>query len=183
LIAGAERYYEKKFLAALQFILKPGRELIEKLEDLSKWPRMKGDKPLPAPCPSADIPHSSAREAIRAIRSLHTHSALRPRCASVMKHNTKINIIATMTAGILAAGALADAPEPAKPGAPGPGVPGDKPPQAAEPSAPSTDKPVAPLDPHSPQKPVTPGAQPTPGTPNGSDASAGPKNPESAPAK
>jgi len=34
LIAGAKRYYEKKLLAPLQFILRPGREIIERLEGL-----------------------------------------------------------------------------------------------------------------------------------------------------
>jgi len=34
LVAGAKRYYEKKLIAPLQFILRPGREIIEKLEGL-----------------------------------------------------------------------------------------------------------------------------------------------------
>jgi hypothetical protein len=34
LVAGAKRYYEKKILAPLQFILKPGEEIVKKLEEL-----------------------------------------------------------------------------------------------------------------------------------------------------
>jgi len=34
LVAGAKRYYEKKFLAPLQLLIKPGREIIEELERL-----------------------------------------------------------------------------------------------------------------------------------------------------
>jgi hypothetical protein len=86
---------------------------------------------------------------------MHTPAWRRARDQTVnMKPITKTNIIAAMAAGLLVAGALAEAPDPAKPGSPG-----DKPgsPSQTEPGKAAPEKP-APTEPNSPEKPVKPGS-------------------------
>jgi hypothetical protein len=119
--------------------------------------------------PLSTIPKPDARFAARYTPALHFARD----ASSVMKYQSKINIIAIIASGFLVAGALADGTEPAKQGA-SPGAPGTQPPKAPEPGRPAPDRPAAPQIPRSPQ---------TPGTPdNTGGASAAPKNPE-APAK